>query len=138
MISALTDYFEALERLKTGVPRVVPKGTKITNDAVSLEAGRGKGTIKKSRPVFADLIKTIEEAAADRPDPQDVLKGKLESAKGVAEKYRKLWEEALAREASLLMELYEAKKALAKLTGGKVLPIRGGGDRRESSQRRTV
>ena len=26
MTSALTDYFEALERLKTGVPRVVPQG----------------------------------------------------------------------------------------------------------------
>ncbi|SPD37126.1 conserved protein of unknown function (plasmid) [Cupriavidus taiwanensis] len=70
MSSALTDYFLALERLKKGQPQVVPKGTKITNDAVSLEAGRGKGTIKKSRAIFADLIKAIEEAAAERPDPK--------------------------------------------------------------------
>ena len=113
MTSALTDYFEALERLKTGVPRVVPQGTRITNDAVSLEAGRGKGTIKKSRPVFADLIKAIEEATVVRQE--------------AAEKYRALWEEALAREASLLVELYEARKIVTKFTGGSVLPIRGGG-----------
>ncbi|WP_321882670.1 hypothetical protein [Burkholderia cepacia] len=125
MANALTDYFEALERLKKGLPRVVPKGTKITNDAVSLEAGRGKGTIKKSRPIFADLIAAIDEAAAARPDPQGALKGKIESVKCAAEKYRGLWEEALAREASLLMELYEAKKTIGKLTGGTVLPIRG-------------
>lgn len=125
MASALTDYFEALERLKKGQPLIVRKGTKITNDAVSLEAGRGKGTIKKSRPIFADLIAAIDEAAAERPDPQGALKGQLVSAKGVAEEYRRLWEEALAREASLLMELYEAKKTIGKLTGGTVLQIRG-------------
>jgi hypothetical protein len=32
---------------------------------------------------------------------------------------------ALAREISLLAELYETKKKLEKLTGEKVLPIRG-------------
>ncbi|SOZ16390.1 hypothetical protein [Cupriavidus taiwanensis] len=125
MSSALTDYFLALERLKKGQPQVVPKGTKITNDAVSLEAGRGKGTIKKSRAIFADLIKAIEEAAAERPDPQTALKGRLEASRGAAEKYRRLWEEALAREASLLMELYEAKRTIATLTAGAVFPIRG-------------
>lgn len=125
MASALTDYFEALERLKKGQPLVVPKGSKITYDAVSLEAGRGKGTIKKSRPIFADLIKAIAEAGAEHPNAQDEVKWKLASVKDSAKKYRALWEEALAREVSLLMELYEVKKALAELTGEKVIPIRG-------------
>jgi hypothetical protein len=123
--SILSDYFDALERLKKGRPRIVPAGTKITNDAVSLEAGRGKGTIKRSRPVFADLIKAIEEATAESPNARDALKVRLDATKEAAEKYRRLWEDALSREASLLMELYEAKKAIAKLTGGAVLPIRG-------------
>jgi len=35
----------------------------ITNDQVSLEAGRGRGSIKKSRPVFAELISAIEKAS---------------------------------------------------------------------------
>ncbi|BFG80688.1 hypothetical protein PTKU46_87220 [Paraburkholderia terrae] len=47
-----------------------------------------------------------------------------------AEKYRALWEEALAREASLLVELYEARKIVTKFTDGSVLPIRGGTNNR--------
>ena len=39
----LLDYFDALERLKSGKPINVPKGTKITNDSVALEAGRKRG-----------------------------------------------------------------------------------------------
>ena len=62
-MSAIADYEEALERLKTGKPIRVAVGTRITNDAVSLEAGRGKGTIKKSRASFAKLILEIEAAA---------------------------------------------------------------------------
>ena len=42
MPDILKDYFEALERLKKGKPTNVPKGTRITNDSVSLEAGRKK------------------------------------------------------------------------------------------------
>ena len=41
----IEEYFKALERLKKNKPLNVPIGTKITNDAVSLEAGRKKGTI---------------------------------------------------------------------------------------------
>ena len=127
MVNAISDYFDALDRLKNGHPRVVPKGTKITNDAVSLEAGRGKGSIKKSRPIFADLIAAIEKVNAERPDPLVAMKGRLESAKDDADKYRNLWEEALAREASLLVELFATKKEIANLTGEKVLPIRSKG-----------
>ena len=65
----LDDYFAALERLKKGTSKIVPKGTKITNDAVALEAGRGKGSIKKSRLVFADLIAAIDEAAKTQASP---------------------------------------------------------------------
>ncbi len=125
MAEPLKDYFEALDRLKKGQPIIIRKGTKITKDAVSQEAGRGKGSIKKARSIFADLIAAIDEAAAACREPQLEVKARLVAAKGSAERYRALWEEALAREASLLMELYEAKQDLAKLTGGKVLPIRG-------------
>lgn len=124
MADTLQDYFAALERLKNGVPIVVSKGTKITNDSVAQEAGRGKGSIKKSRPVFQDLIGAISQTSANQSKPQTDIKEKLVSAKSSAKEYRVLWEEALAREASLLFELYEVKKTLAKLTGGQVLPIR--------------
>ncbi len=121
----LAEYFDALNRIKSGHPRIVPKGTKITNDAVALEAGRGKGSIKKSRIVFADLIQSIDEAAAEQAKPGSDQKERLNKAKATADQCRRDLEAALARELSLLHELYETKKKLARLTGEKVLPLRG-------------
>lgn len=120
----LDDYFKALERLKAGNPLHVPKGSRITNDTVSLEAGRGKGSIKKSRAAFADIILAIEEAATEQADPKNRERDKLLRTKGEAGSLRKQLEAALAREVSLLKELYETRKQLAKLTGEKVVPLR--------------
>lgn len=124
----LKDYFEALERLKRGKPVNVPKGTRITNDSVSLEAGRKKGTIKKSRPIFSDLIAAIEAAGQTEAKPGDEMRSKLDEARAQAERNRVLWEEALAREVSLVKQLWDEREAWAKeraaLTGGKVIPIR--------------
>jgi hypothetical protein len=131
MPDILKDYFEALERLKRGKTINVPKGTKITNDSVSLEAGRKKGTIKKSRPIFSDLIEAINTAATADGKPQDEMRERLEQAKADAAKYRALWEEALAREVSLVKELWDSREAWAKereaMTSGKVTPIRKSG-----------
>ena len=121
----LDEYLEALERLKSGRPLHVPKGTKITNDAVSQEAGRGKGSIKRSRAVFSDLVLLIDEAAAEQATGQNKQKAQLDKAKNLVEQCRTDLEAALAREISLLYEVYELKKQLARLTGKKVLPIRG-------------
>lgn len=121
----LGEYFAALQRLKKGQPNVVPKGTKITNDAVALEAGRGKGSIKKSRVVNADLIQAIDDAAAEQSKPKIEQKVQLSKSKGTAEQLRRDLEAAFGREISLLNELYETKKKLARLTGEKILPLRG-------------
>jgi hypothetical protein len=117
-------YYAALGRLKTGKPLVVSKGTRITNDAVSLEAGRRRGAIKKSRPAFADLIRAIDEAAAEQAAPGKKVMGDLIRSKEDAAGYRSDWEAALARELSLLKEVYELRQHLAQLTGEKVVPIR--------------
>src|SRR5690606_22470915 len=128
MPDILKDYFEALERLRNGKPVNVPKGTKITNDSVSVEAGRKKGTIKKSRPVFIDLINAINGAAATDIKPTDELRMRFDQAKAEAAKYRTLWEEALAREVSLVKELWDAREAWKRereaMECGKVTPIR--------------
>lgn len=128
MPDILRDYFEALERLKRGKPVKVATGTKITNDSVSLEAGRKKGTIKKSRPIFSDLIEAIDTAAKADAKPRDEMKERLHEAKVEAARYRALWEEAIAREVSLVKQLWDEREAWAgervALTGGKVTPIR--------------
>lgn len=127
MAEILKDYFDALERLKNGRPVNVPKGTKITNDSVSLEAGRKKGTIKKSRPVFSDLIEAINAVAKAESKPQNEMLERLNQAKAEAAKYRVLWEEALAREVSLVKELWDVREAWANerdaIASGKVTPF---------------
>lgn len=122
--SSLTDYFDALDRIKNGVPINVRKGVKITNDSVALEAGRKKGSIKKSRDSFSDLINSINIAASEQFKNSNQFEDKLKATRFKAEQYRLELEAALGREISLLYELYETKKQLAKLTGSKVIPLR--------------
>jgi hypothetical protein len=125
MSSVLTEYFEALERLIKNRPVNVPKGSKITNDNVSMEAGRKKGTIKKSRPIFKELIDAIDAAAAAQAQPLDSTKAALDAAKADAARYRTLWEEAMSREVSLVKQLWEEQKQWSKEEGNCT-------DRRES------
>ena len=96
----------------------------INNDNVALEAGCGKGSIKKSRPVFKDLIEAIDSAMGEQPSPEKQMTRRLEKARGEAQSYREKWEQALCRELSLLQEVYALKKELAALRGGNVLPLR--------------
>lgn len=120
----LTPYFDALDRLKSGKPQVVAKGTKITNDAVSLEAGRKKGSIKKSRSIFAGLIADIDLAAAVQGSPQKTQAQIVDKAKKKVRDLQGELDAALGREQSLLMELFETRAKLNKLTGEAVLPLR--------------
>ncbi|MEX3901364.1 MULTISPECIES: hypothetical protein [Paraburkholderia] len=108
MSGALDEYRQALQRLEDGQPQVVPKGTRITNDAVALEAGRGKGRIKRSRAMFVGLIAEIASAAERQSKSSHDSGPALKAAKDRAGQYRRLWEEALAREALLLMALLES------------------------------
>jgi len=124
MSSSTIDYWDALERLKCNRPQRISPGAKITNDAVSLEAGRGKGSIKKSRAVFASLIKAIDEAAAAQADVENIDQVRLDKAKVSATNYRKEWEAAVSREVSLVLEVFSLKKQLADLTGSNVFPLR--------------
>ena len=62
-MSALNEYYAALERLKTNKPTLLTKNSAINNDTVALEAGRKRGSIKKSR--HAALVQVIEQAAQE-------------------------------------------------------------------------
>jgi len=129
MPDILQDYRDALVRLRRGKSENVPKGTKITNDSVSLEAGRKKGTIKRSRPIFKDLIDEINAAAAEQSRPEDAQKARIDELKAEVAKYRTLWEEALTREVSLVKQLWDERQEWSKkeaaLTGEKVVAING-------------
>ncbi|WDZ51916.1 hypothetical protein LF296_03760 [Acinetobacter vivianii] len=66
MSKALVNLNEALNRLIINTPIRVPKGSKINNDTVALEAGLKRGAVKRSRPELAELLDNIREAEAKR------------------------------------------------------------------------
>lgn len=66
MSKALINLNEALNRLISNTPLRVPKGSKINNDTVALEAGLKRGAVKRSRPELAELLDDIKEAEAKR------------------------------------------------------------------------
>lgn len=117
MSDAMTDYYAALERLKKR------KGARINNDTVAIEAGRKKGSIKKSRPQFAQLIEAIETANASVERPKLELAARLNRAKGEAKDLQAQLDESLARELALLRQVFSLRKELAALRGGTVLPL---------------
>ena len=114
-MSALNDYYAALERLKANKSNVLPKGSAINNDTVALEAGRKRGSIKKSR--YAALVQAIELAA--QAAGQHVLspiqqvekaKSKTKAVKTDYEQFREDYEKLLEKINSLLLENFELKQ----------------------------
>jgi hypothetical protein len=117
MSDAMTEYYAALERLRKR------KGARINNDTVASEAGRKKGSIKKSRSQFAELIEAIDAANAASERPKLELTDRLTRAKGDAKHLQAQLDDSLARELSLLRQLFSLRKELTALRGGSVLPL---------------
>lgn len=114
-MSALNEYYAALERLKANKPTVLPKGSAINNDTVAMEAGRKRGSIKKGR--HAALIEAIEQAA--QAAGQNVLspaqqiekaKTKTKAVKSDYEQLKEDYEKLLEKVNSLLLENFELKQ----------------------------
>ena len=115
-MSALNEYYAALERLKANKPTVLPKGSAINNDTVALEAGRKRGSIKKSR--HAALIEAIELAAQEAgqnilsPAQQiEQAKTKTKAVKSDYEQFQEDYEKVLEKCNSLLLENFELRQS---------------------------
>jgi hypothetical protein len=124
------EYYNALERLKTNKPEILSKGSyKINQDTVALEAGRGRGSIKPSRPQFEALIGAIEDVA-DIYNNKDLEK--LNKAKALAARYKSERDNfqsdyfaALNREMMLVRRLGDLEKQVNQLEAEqKVVHIR--------------
>lgn len=116
MTDTLADYFAALERLKK-------RKAKINNDSVAVEAGRKKGSIKKSRPQFAELIAEIDFANENFKQKRNGTTEQLARAKDSEKTLQSQLDDALARELSLLAEVFSLRKQIAALTGSYVVPL---------------
>lgn len=108
-------YFEALQRL-------IARGAPISNDAVALEAGSGRGSIKKSRPAYAELIAAIDRAATEQAeakvaaDPTPALRLEIHALT------RRL-DQALEREVCLLHEVYTLREENRQLKTGLLVAV---------------
>lgn len=120
-MSALNDYFTALERLKANQPNILPKGSAINNDTVALEAGRKRGSIKKSR--HAALVAAIELAAKKAGQHEitplqhvEKAKNKIKAVKSDYEQLKQDYEKALEVNNALLLEVFELRRKVRGLT----------------------
>lgn len=102
-------YFAALERLKS-------RGAPISNDAVALEAGSGRGSIKKSRPAYAELIEAIDEAIKAQAEAKVASDPVAGLRVNIDELTRRL-DRALDREVALLNEVYDLRSEVQRLHG---------------------
>jgi len=115
-MSALNEYYAALERLKATKSTILPKGSAINNDTVALEAGRKRGSIKKSR--HAALVEAIELAAQEvgqnilSPTQQvEKAKSKTKAVKTDYEQLKEDYEKLLEKVNSLLLENFELRQS---------------------------
>jgi hypothetical protein len=114
MSETLQEYFDAFERLKANQPINIPKNSKINNDTVALEAGRKRGSIKKSREIFTELIDAIEKATQKNNVEYEKLESKFLKLKETTKKYKEMYEKAINRELMYLEQINELEKLLKK------------------------
>ncbi|PUA27432.1 MAG: hypothetical protein B0W54_12690 [Cellvibrio sp. 79] len=110
------EYLAALERLKKGVPTIVPKGSPINKDQVALEAGRKRGTIR-NRPGFEKLIAEIESAVEQPPPTKKKRLHNNPNQTAEIERLQRDLDVARSRYMSLLYLNAEMAKVIRKLGG---------------------
>lgn len=115
-------YYAALERLKA-------RGAPINNDAVAMEAGSGRGSIKKSRPAYADLVAAIDLAAKQQVEAKSASDPLPGLRSDLAELSKRL-DQSLDREVALLHEVYELRAKVRQLNNdnlqlrmGRLVPV---------------
>lgn len=100
-------YVAALERL-------VARGAPISNDAVAIEAGKGRGSIKKSRPAHEELIKKINAAILQQEEDK-LAADPVPGLKMDIDKLTRRLDQSLEREVALLNELYDLRAQVKQL-----------------------
>lgn len=118
-MTPICEYREALGRLVKNKPVRVPKGIRITNDAVALEAGRGKGSIKKSRVAFLLLIEEIDAARALQMEGsiEEQHKAQLEKTKGLSNDYRDDLDVAVEAMLCYVHQIHRLQREVSRLEG---------------------
>lgn len=119
MSKALINLNEALNRLISNTPIRVPKGSKINNDTVALEAGLKRGAVKRSRPELAELLDDIKEAEAKRlgkeyskKNSKIVLQSETLKLKQQLKELKDKYDAQLSQINSLIFENHQLKREI--------------------------
>ena len=104
------EYWQALDRLMQGKPTKVPKNSQINKDTVALEAGRKRGSIKKSRKSFGELIEAIEHCSQSAQYQTPNINERLKRERELKKNYKELNHQALNRELMLIEQLSKLEK----------------------------
>lgn len=112
-MNSINDYYEALQRLVEGKQKIVPTGSKINNDTVALEAGRTRGSIKKSRASHEKLINDIRLAEQGLLMKDPNVQHDADREKVVY--LKNMLDESLEREISLLFENFNLHQEILRL-----------------------
>lgn len=114
-MSAEQNFRQAFERLKADDPRVLEKGTPVTQNNVAKEAGKDTSALKKSR--FPQLVREIQAYVElhqdDRPSQRQILNSQRKSRKNLRDRIREIEAERddaqsqLASAIGRIVELHE-------------------------------
>jgi len=113
MASANIDYLQALNRL-------VAKGVRPTLDAVALEAGRKKGSIRRGLTRHTELIVAIEKAAEEfgkkiEQSKESKLAKRIEKLKSERNVYKERYDNLLAKHLGAIYQLEEQRLEILEL-----------------------
>lgn len=111
-----------VDKYHAALHRLLARGAPISNDAVALEAGSGRGSIKKSRPAYAELIAAIEQAALQQAEAQmstDPVPALRQEIQALVQRL----DQALEREVCLLHEVYTLREENRQLKTGRLVAV---------------
>jgi hypothetical protein len=128
-MAAIDNYYAALERLLNNNPEVLKKGSyKINQDAVCIESGVKRGSIKPVRgSQYEALAEHIKEAAKKYESPLTKAQEtdrKLKKRKEQVDEYQQKYRAAVNRELMLIRRVKELEERVKVLEGNVVAKIR--------------
>lgn len=130
--NAEAEYWDAYERLKLGRPKVVPKGTPVSQNNVAKEAGRDPSALKKER--YPKLVRAIqswidEQGSTSKPSQrQTVLASRakrrgLETQLVACKKQRDLALSRLIEADAKILELTTENLRLKAITASNIIHL---------------
>jgi len=114
-MSVETEYRRAFERLKAGKPIRVDKSMPVNRlDTVALEAGKKKGSLRKS--LHGELCEEILKYEVNFDETGIIKELRLKKQyRAERDEKHELWTQALARELQLIIRIEELEKEIYRI-----------------------